>query len=70
MWLGLAFTKFRYLTDFQKTNKCNSCFVTNYIKYSSSKILLFGRLIIVSINTLSLLKMTKWQAHVTHMAKP
>jgi len=28
MWLGLAFTKFRYLTDFQETNKCNSFFVT------------------------------------------
>jgi len=27
-WLGLAFTKFRYLTDFQENNKCNSCFVT------------------------------------------
>jgi len=28
MWLGLAFTRFRYLTDFQENNKCNSCFVT------------------------------------------
>jgi len=27
-WLVLAFTRFRYLTDFQETNKCNSCFVT------------------------------------------
>jgi len=26
MWLGLAFTRFRYLTDFQEINKCNSCF--------------------------------------------
>jgi len=28
MWLGLAFTRFRYLTDFQESDKCNSCFVT------------------------------------------
>jgi len=27
-WLGLAFTRFRYLTDFQENDKCNSCFVT------------------------------------------
>jgi len=27
-WLGLSFTRFRYLTDFQETNKCNSGFVT------------------------------------------
>jgi len=27
-WLGLAFTTFRYLTDSQETNTCNSCFVT------------------------------------------
>jgi len=27
-WLGLAFTRFRYLTDLQENNKCNSCFVT------------------------------------------
>jgi len=27
-WLGLAFTRFRYLTDLQEANKCNSCFVT------------------------------------------
>jgi len=26
--LGLAFTRFRYLTDFQETCNCNSCFVT------------------------------------------
>jgi len=26
--LGLAFTRFRYLTDFQEINKCNNCFVT------------------------------------------
>ena len=25
MW---TFTRFRHLTDFQETNKCNSCFVT------------------------------------------
>jgi len=27
-WLGLAFTRSRYLTDFQKNSKCNSSFVT------------------------------------------
>ena len=27
-WLGLAFTRFRHLTGFQETNKCNSCFLT------------------------------------------
>jgi len=27
-WLGLAFTRFRYLTDFQENDKCNSSFVT------------------------------------------
>jgi len=27
-WLGLAFTRFRYLTNFQENNKCNSCFVS------------------------------------------
>jgi len=27
-WLGLAFIRFRYLTDFQETNKSSSCFVT------------------------------------------
>jgi len=27
-WLGLAFTRFTYLTDFAETIKCNCCFVT------------------------------------------
>jgi len=27
-WLGLALTKFRYLTDFQESNKCNRDFFT------------------------------------------
>jgi len=26
-WLGLAFTRFRYLTYFKENNKCTSCFV-------------------------------------------
>jgi len=36
-WLDLAFTRFRYLTDFQENNKCYSCFITisnnNQVKY-------------------------------------
>jgi len=27
-WIGLAFTRFKYLADFQEINKCDSCFVT------------------------------------------
>jgi len=27
-WLGLARTRFTYLTDFHETIKCNGCFVT------------------------------------------
>jgi len=26
-WLGIAFNRFRYLTDFQENYKCNSYFV-------------------------------------------
>jgi len=57
-WLGLAFTRFRYLTDFQENYKCNSCFVTisndTQVKYYR----LDDRL--ASTNKLSLLvKMTK-----------
>jgi len=39
------------------------------IKYSSNEILVFGRPIINSVYKLFSLKMTKWHAHVAHMAK-
>jgi len=84
-WLGLAFTRFRYLTDFQENNECNSCFVT--ISFSAINSVPPNKFIyqiiykwnnavwttddlIVSANKVSLLiKMSKWHAHVIHMAK-
>jgi len=59
------------MTDFQKNNKCNSCFVTIsnniHVKYCR----LDDRYnLIASANKLSsIIKMTKWHAHVVHMAK-
>jgi len=71
-WLGLAFTRFRYLTDLQENNKRNSCFVTisNNIQVNSCP-LDDPYNLIASTNKLlsSLIKMTKWHAHVVHMAK-
>jgi len=58
-----------HVTDFQGTSECNSCFVT--IQFSR-EILPSGRLIptgIYSTKKLPSLKMTKWHAHVAHMAK-
>ena len=66
-WLDLAFTRFKYLTDFQENNMCNSCFViiSNNIQV---KLLASGQPI-AFLNKLisSLIKMIKWNAHV-HMA--
>jgi len=42
--LGLALTRFRYLTHFPETGKCNSCFVT-IPNNTEEEILLPGRLI-------------------------
>jgi len=69
-WLGLAFTGIRYLTDFEENNKCNSCFVTISNNIQVKYYHLDDRNLITSTNKLSLLiKMTKWHAHVVHMAK-
>jgi len=66
-WLGLAFTRLRYLTDFQENYKCNSCFVTILNDIQVKYCRLDER---ASTNKLfSLIKMTKWHAHVVHMAK-
>jgi len=44
-WLGLAFTRFRYLTDFQETNKC---LFRHNIKLYLGEILLSARRIIIN----------------------
>jgi len=57
-WLGLSFTRFRYLTDFQENNKCNSCFVTISNDIQAKYCRLDDRL--ASANKLfSLIKITK-----------
>jgi len=63
-WLSLAFTRFRYLINFQETDKCNSCFVI-----ISNNIQVILPIIIASTNKLYSLKLTKWHAHVAHKAK-
>jgi len=68
-WLSLTFTRFRYLTDFQETNKCDSHFVTASNNIQVKYCRLADRQSIAFTHKLSLLKMTKWHAHVTHMAK-
>jgi len=63
MCLGLAFTRFRCLTDFQEKNKCNSCFVTiSKVKYGLPD---DQYNLIASANKFSsLIKTTKWHVHV------
>jgi len=70
-WLDLACTRFRYITDFQKNNKCNSCFVTISNNIQVKYCRLDDRYnLVASTNALSsLLNMPKWHAHVVHMAK-
>jgi len=70
-WLGLAFcTRFRYLTDFQVNKKCHSVFVTISNSIQVKYCRLDDRYLTASANNLSsLIKMTKWHAHVAHMAK-
>jgi len=61
-----AFTGFRYLIYFKETNKCTGCLVTISNNIQVKYCCLADRR---SVYKLSLLKMTKWHAHVANMAK-
>jgi len=67
-WLGLAFTRFKYLADFQESSKCNSCFVTISNDVQVKYCRLDDRYNDCR-QLSSLIKMTKLHAHVVHMAK-